>query len=244
MCIHSNAVPESMCSLCQRSRKGVGGSSPSGRRSEHRGLRNRATGLDWKFRNEGCELRIRCDWTAGWRATRKSWLFCAWTLIDSPENQVLRVLVRLSRETWPRWAPFVKFFDSGEVAGPRVLSDNRVPDDLQPLLVPTDGGWNGVQYSLADSTCEFAVALLDSQRRFNQDLMWHHEGDRWKFGLHQHGLSERPLKLRGESLCVGRLFQLELVVALLPPLRHPAPTYFERDTPMPSAGLPSLGKRR
>lgn len=205
------------------------------RKGPHRS--NRRNDLDFEFSSG--DLRVKCDLATQWRRTDRDWCVRTSGVVELPGGHSLRVTLALTEDTFGPWQR-------------RYLACHTEPDaaadvadePVHPEFEPTEGNHGWIRFSLAEAKCCVSIALLDASLELNPDLPWRVKDGPRRFRWAEHGLYARPARLMAGSAWVARPFQLEITAALsTPPHAQPAAQY-EHDTPMPSAGLPSLGKRR
>ncbi len=195
-------------------------------------------GLDYRFTYQR-KLVLTCDIEAGWRETATGWRFAASNKVELPAGWVLHCSVTIAEDTynWER----------------RVTSD---PDAVKAALITTDlvspcpdfvkwEGADGVSTCCLDENeCVFLVPLLDEDVDLNSELRWTRSGGVWAVCFADFVVYDRPRRVPDSGHCTSRPFRLKLDGTLHPPRPEAAKPTYVRDTPMPSAGLPSLGKRR
>ena len=96
---------------------------------------------------------------------------------------------------------------------------------------------------LSGTKASLTVDVLTSAAELNESLPWAQPDRHWQFEFSETGFSERLVKHPSQDVCVSRVFAVRFWVVLHEPPREPLPSEYEYDTPFPSAGLPSLGKR-
>ncbi len=196
--------------------------------------------LDWEFKKDGV-LLLTGDIAGGWRPTEQAWYFHASAPVQLPVDYVLSCVATIVEDTSGRWhrRSVVTNQDSRDVGDECASIAQAVPSfaTLDKVVGP-------IRYSLRDSACIFSVTLLNSTSGLNSDLPWSFQKDHWQFGFVEYGLYEVPVRLHGHLASESRPFSIELRCTLHRPPRPERQAEYEYDTPFPSAGLPSLGKRR
>lgn len=194
------------------------------------------------FNKNGHGLVLSCDFERGWRETAK-WLFCASDSVTLPgDNRRLRLTVTLLEDVRSPGA-VRRWFDCGsQLFGTAV--ELAALSSRTPAFADSERQVGSIRYILKGASCNFVVPLLDEENKLNCELPWFNERGCKRFSLREYGIYEQPVGVHGHQMCVARPFQLELDGALLPAPRSEVPDEFEYDTPMPSAGLPGLSKRR
>lgn len=196
-------------------------------------------GIDCHFSNRR-NLVVKCDIEAGWRETLTSWRFGASDFVELADSWSLRSSVTIVEDTSVHWW-------RRNDAEPESVRSARVATDLNSMC-PCFRAHNienkFSRRTLDGSFCTFTVALLDDEMELNPALPWSEQGRIWQFVLAESGMYESPIRLSDSEACTSRPFRIELRGTLRPPRSPEAKAIYEYDTPMPSAGLPSLGKRR
>jgi len=205
----------------------------------HRRKRDRDH-LDWEFKKDGL-LVLTGDIAGGWRPVEQAWYFNASAPVQLPVGYVLSCVATIVEDTSGRWhRRHVVTNQGGRDVGDECASISQVVPSFEAL----DRVVGPIRYSLEDSACKFSFRLLNSTRELNSDLPWSFLKDHCQFGLVEYGLYELPVRLHGHPASESRPFTIELRCTLHRPPRPERQAEYEYDTPFPSAGLPSLGKRR
>ena len=196
--------------------------------------------LGWTFKKDG-ELVLTGDIEGGWRPTEQAWYFHASAPVELSVDHVLNCVATIVEDTSGDWHRRSVLNNQGsrEVGDECASIASTVPN-----FAKVDKSVGPIRYSLEGATCTFSFRLLNSTTELNSDLPWSFLKDHWRFGLVEYGLYELPVRLYGHSASESRPFAIELRCTLQRPPRPQRQAEYEYDTPFPSAGLPSLGKRR
>ena len=186
------------------------------------------------------EVMLRCDIDGGWRPTQRAWYFNASAPIQLRWDHVLRATATIREDTSGQWNR-----RNSDVGTWREPSDETANlDGTPPQFSHLDNIRGPIGYVLEGASCTFVLQLFDNARELNKDLPWNYDGKRWNFRFVDYGVYEIPIRSHGLSVSQSRAFKMDLHCVLRPPPRAKLQPEYEYDTPMPSAGLPSLGKRR
>jgi len=121
------------------------------------------------------------------------------------------------------------------------VDDGGALDSVAPEFPPMENVHEGIRRVLEGASCCFVIPLY-SEDGLNQALPWRAIEGRWGFSTTEYGVYDRPV--RQPDRWVSRPFEVSLKAVLQPPREPERGPEREFDTPLPSAGLPSLGKRR
>lgn len=212
----------------------VGHVSP-GRQSGKVSQRRKGEALSWQVR--GDDLVFSCDLQTGWRQTKTAWRFGE--SIDLPLNADadLRCVVGIYENTWVRAFQRRYTTASGEWLG----GDEHSLEMVGPHFGVHDLG-RGIRLTGWPGGCDLLVPVFRG-RELNPDLSWQCTGSRLQTSVVDY-LHETPVLVSASS-AVSRPFRFGFRATVVITKRTGlAQTVREFDTPLPSAGLPSLGKRR
>ena len=196
--------------------------------------------LDGSFKKDR-ELVLTGDIDGGWRPTEQAWYFHASAPIQLPADYVLSCVATVVEDTSGHWhrRTVLNTQASREIGNECASIASAVPN-----FAKQEKTLGSIRYSLEDATCAFSIRLFNSISELNSDLPWRFLKDHWQFGFVEYGLYELPVRIYGHSSSESRPFTIELRCTLQRPPRPQRQAEYEYDTPFPSAGLPSLGKRR
>lgn len=206
--------------------------------SPQRARRSRQThSLDWAFdRNQ--VLILTCDVAAGWRRTERSWCVRSSARVELPRGFTLRATVALLEDTWehPRRYSLAYARDQGGS-----MAD---PDECHPEFEPVQLFDGPIVAVLEDRKCTCKIEIWNRARDFNGALPWRTKGRGWNFEVTVAGVYEKAIRYIADEQTISRPFRFTLSATLHPPKPDRASPTYEYDTPFPSAGLPSLGRKR
>ncbi len=196
--------------------------------------------LDWRFRKDD-ELSLTADIDGGWRPTERAWYFHASAPVVLPRDYVLSSVVTIVEGVSGHWSRRSIAVDKASREAPE---DCESVESVVPHFAPFESGSDPLHYVIEGSTCTFFVQLFSGDRELNTRLPWSLVESHWQFTVVEYGVFEVPVRLKGRSMSESRPFTIELRCTLQTPPRRQLQPEYEHDTPFPSAGLPSLGKRR
>jgi len=193
--------------------------------------------LEWQFKGNSVAMSV--DLEGGWRATAQAWCFRSSADIGLQGDHRLHVTVTVLEDVRGQWYRRI----STDCADAREADDSLEVDAIYPQFARTSKKYGAsLRCMLENAAVTFEIALLDSSRELNLELPWVNDGRHWTFRWAEYGIYERVI--RRDSRCTSRPFKIEIGATLHEPPPSCVPTQYEYDTPFPSAGLPSLGKRR
>jgi hypothetical protein len=198
--------------------------------------RRREDFIKWSLKRG--EVTLTCDVGGGWRPTERSWCFRESAKILLPSDTALRVTIGIVEDTWGQSRRSFPS-DSTDV---RDAADEGF-ESTPPHFDRTETTVDGMVFVALDAVCSFEIPLLDEDGQVRGELLpWARGSDHWSCRWTVPEFWERPSRHQG--VCMSRPFRAEVEGVLRGPQRLPIGAQYERDTPFPSAGLPSLGKRK
>lgn len=203
--------------------------------------RQRQFGLTCEFKRDG-RLVIGLDLAQAWRQTEKAWCARASETVNLPFDLRLTIAVEVVESLWGQWD---RRRPSHAVEARHLDRDWRSFDSAHPVFVSTDAIHQGIRRRLDEARCTFVVPFFDQRGSVNVDLPWLESdaGESVRFEYVDYGVYEKTIRL-SDNQYVSRPFKIGLACRLRQGRRPQRATEYEYDTPMASAGLPSLGKRR
>jgi len=187
--------------------------------------------------SEKRELVLSCEIQSTWRRTETAWRVGESTVIELPRGYALRVSLGISEVQWSQWQR--KYYGDWNSFDER----ERQVDKIVPEFAPGKAELGVVHYQIDGQYCEWRVPLLTPDGELNDAVAWRFRGRSWRFKYGDYRY-ERPVAVGDKSRTIQRAFQAQLEGVLNPPARPTRAPIVEYDLPLPSAGLPSLGKRR
>lgn len=204
-------------------------------------------GLSADFIGEARHIRLTADIASGWRATVASWRYSARQVIDLQRGGwVLGCTVEVVEDTrtFPKYENGSGWHQTEE--GFEI--DTEWLNDTSSAAIPSfptvEDREREIAFCVRESTAIFEVPIFSDEEAgtLNPHLQWKRRNGLWRFGDTRGGTYARAQAIP-ENM-VSRAFSFTLTAVLHEPRREPIGPTREYDLPLPSAGLPSLGRRR
>lgn len=199
----------------------------------------RSSSVDYAWKRGRQTLELTADIEQGWRPTKRSWCFRGSTLTPLRRGHSLRLTVEIVEDTWHSARLHSRVFPSRC----RELGSGDELDAMYPVFPLAEREAAAMRLRLEGVKLVTSLTVFDSDDDLNAKLPWECKGARWAFKYSESGFVESYIADRAHHVCIARPFAVRLSGALHGPPREPLAPTLEYDTPLPSAGLPSLGKR-
>jgi hypothetical protein len=191
--------------------------------------------LSVRFDREGRAV-LSCDLEPCWRRTEAAWRVRESTKVPLDGGCTVRFGVEVFEIQWLHWQR--RWSGNWSSLGERLDEfDARIPQFAGP-----ERQCREASLRLNGRQCEWLLPLF-TRGQLNRTLSWRHYQGSWQLRYAEQVYEERTV-LEDLSCTLQRVFNVVLFLVLRQEPNAPIDPVREWDLPFPSAGLPTLGKRR